>query len=488
MRATVKIDGVHKNDAREWLPFSVRLYFYAGAQPVRLVHTIVFDGDHEKDFIKGLGVAFTIPMREQVHNRHVRFSGEGDGLWSEPAQPLTGRRFLPGNPYASQLAGKRIANKETFNAAGQKLMTDWAVWDDFKLAQTTADGFTIQKRTNPESCWLDAIGGRRSSGLVFAGDVSGGLAVGVKNFWQSHPASLEVRRATSPAAELRVWLWSPEAPAMDLRHYDTKAHDLDSSYEDVQPGFSTPHGVARTSELTLFPSGDVPSKEETSAHARLSQAPPLLVAPPEHLHSTGVFGIWSLPDRSTAAKKALEDQLDSAFDFYRKEVDQRHWYGFWNFGDVMHQHDGARHEWRYDMGGYAWDNTELGTDHVALVQVPALRPRRRVPHGGSHDAPHQRGRHLPPRALRHARVRATTCGIGAAAPKRRASRRRPTAASTTTSPPTSAPATSCAKWSIPITRRRRSTPCASRRRSPGPCPIPAACAAAPTGWPSRATG
>ena len=362
VRAVVKIEGVHQNAAREWLPFTVRLYFYAGTEPVRLVHTIVFDGDHEQDFIKGLGLVFAVPMREQVHNRHIRFSGEDDGLWSEPVQPATGRRPLQGASYADQLAGKRLANKETFNAAGQKLLSDWAVWDDFKLAQTTADGFSIQKRTNPQSCWLDAIAGRRASGLVFAGDVSGGLAVGVKDFWQSHPASLEVRHATAAAAEIRVWLWSPEAPAMDLRHYDTRAHDLDSSYEDVQPGFSTPHGIARTSELTLFPSASVPPKAETALHAKLAQRPPLLVAPPEYIHSTKVFGIWSLPDRSTAAKKALEDQLDAAFDFYHKEVDQRHWYGFWNYGDVMHQHDGARHEWRYDIGGFAWDNTELGTD------------------------------------------------------------------------------------------------------------------------------
>jgi hypothetical protein len=30
-------------------------------------------------------------------------------------------------------------------------------------------------------------------GLVFVGDVTGGMAVGVKNFWQSYPASLEVQ-------------------------------------------------------------------------------------------------------------------------------------------------------------------------------------------------------------------------------------------------------------------------------------------------------
>jgi hypothetical protein len=369
VRATVKIEGVHKANSgtREWLPFTVRLYFYAGIEPVRLVHTIVFDGDDQKDFIRGLGLEFAVPMREQVHNRHVRFSGEGDGLWSEPVQPLTGRRILSmpgtqGSVYADQLAGKRIANKEAFDPRGQKLITDWAVWDAYKLVQPNADGFTIQKRTNPQSCWLDVIGGRRSSGLVFVGDVSGGLAAGLKNFWQSHPASLEVEYATTPEAALRVWLWSPDAPAMDLRHYDTRAHDLDSSYEDVQPGFSTPHGVARTSEMTLFPSGSVPAKEVTAKQAKTSEEPPLLAAPPEHLHSAGVFGIWSLADRSTAAKKALEDQLDAAFELYHREVEQRHWYGFWNYGDVMHQHDGPRHEWRYDVGGFAWDNTELGTD------------------------------------------------------------------------------------------------------------------------------
>jgi hypothetical protein len=366
VRAVLKIEGVHKDDAgqREWLPFTVRLYFYAGSAQIRLVHSFIFDGDDQKDFIRGLGLVFAVPLREQVHNRHVRFSGEGDGLWAEPVQPATGRRMLPGGPaaYASQLAGKRLPNKETFNQAGQKLLADWAVWDSYKLVQFTADGFTIQKRTNPQSCWLDAAAGRRASGLAFAGDVSGGLAVGLKNFWQSFPSSLEVHGMAGGSAQLHVWLWSPDAPAMDLRHYDTRAHDLDSSYEDVQPGFSTAHGVARTSEMMLFPSSGVPPREDSARQARLSQEPPLLVVPPQHIYSAKVFGIWGLPDRSTPAKRALEDQLDAAVAHYQREVEQRHWYGFWNFGDVMHQHDGARHMWRYDIGGFAWDNTELGTD------------------------------------------------------------------------------------------------------------------------------
>ncbi len=381
VRAVVKIEGVHRADrataprpgarpvAREFLPFTLRLYFYAGSDAVRLIHSFVFDGDDKKDFIKSLGLSFSVPMREQIHNRHVRFSGAEDGLWAEPVQPATGRRLLPGSPtqYADQLAGKRLPNRESFNEAGQKLLKDWASWNDYKLSQTTADGFSIQKRVNGESCWLDAAAGHRASGLVFAGDVSGGLAVSLRNFWQAHPSGLEVHNATKDTAEVRVWLWSPDAPAMDLRHYDLvngieHAHDLDSSYEDVQPGFSTAHGVGRTSELMLFAFGEIPSRDDTARCAELGQDPPMLAAKPERIRSAGVFGIWSLPDRSTAAKRAVEDQLDEAFALYRKEVEQRHWYGFWNFGDVMHQHDGPRHMWRYDIGGFAWDNTELGTD------------------------------------------------------------------------------------------------------------------------------
>jgi len=378
LRAVIKIEGTHKAEegSREWLPFTVRLYFYSGQAAVRMVHSIVFDGDQEKDFIRGLGVAFAVPMREQVHNRHVRFSAEGDGLWSEPLQPVTGARGLmaPGAPppapgtfgandlYPKQLAGERLPNKEAFNQQGQYLLDNWAVWDSYKLVQPTADGFQIQKRTNLQSAWIFAGAGKRASGLVFAGDVSGGLAVAVKNFWQSHPASLEVLNATEAAADLRVWLWSPDAPAMDLRHYDTKNHGLQASYEDVQPGFSTANGVGRTSELTLYPSAEVPAKAETAKHARMNTSPALLVCAPEYYHSVSAFGVWSLPDRSTPLKRTVEDQLDSALALYKKEIEQRHWYGFWDYGDVMHAYDPARHCWRYDIGGYAWDNTELGTD------------------------------------------------------------------------------------------------------------------------------
>ena len=75
VRALVRAEGRYANDAtgRKWLPFTVRFYFYAGSEQVKMVHTFVFDGDMDHDFIRSLGIRFEVPMREAVYNRHISF-------------------------------------------------------------------------------------------------------------------------------------------------------------------------------------------------------------------------------------------------------------------------------------------------------------------------------------------------------------------------------------------------------------------------------
>ncbi len=347
VRACVRVEGMHKGTktGREWLPFIVRLYFYTGQTAVRVVHTIIFDGDQEKDFVRGLGLTFGVPLREAPRNRTVRFAGENGGVWSEPLQP----------------GGGNVAQETGQPYAGNAIFAANAVWDDFKLSQPTPDGFTIVKRTNPKSTWINSVAGKRSAGLAFVGDLGGGLALSVKNFWQSYPAELAVTNASSATANLTAWLWSPDGPQMDMRHYDLVAHTLAASYEDVQPGMSTAYGVSRTSELTLYPvAGALPTRAMTATQAEAGSTLPLLTATPEYIHSTGVFGVWSLPDRSTPFKKDVEEGLDAVLDFYKKQVDSCSWYGYWHYGDFMHSYSPTRHVWHYDWGGHAWDNTELG--------------------------------------------------------------------------------------------------------------------------------
>ncbi len=361
VRAVVKIEGKHKSESsdRAWLPFTVRLYFFAGNDSVKMVHTFIFDGNEQKDFIRGLGLRFSVPMRQEAHNRHIRLGGE-TGMFAEPVRLIAGRRAPPADLQNKQIAGKPLPNLDKM--PGKQNIAQMAVWDDFKLSQLSSEAFTIHKRTGEHSSNVHAAAGKRSQGLVFAGDTTGGFAVGMRNFWQLHPTALEVHGASTKDAELTVWLWSPDAPAMDMRHYDIKGHDLEASYEDYQPGFSTAMGVARTTELTLRPFAQTPANAELWEMTTANSQPARLVSTPEYYHSIPVFGIWSLPDRSTPGKKWLEEQLDRGVAYYQGQVEQRRWFGFWDFGDVMHSYDAVRHNWKYDVGGFAWANSELVPD------------------------------------------------------------------------------------------------------------------------------
>lgn len=365
VRAVVRIDGMHAatDGARQWLPFVVRLYFTAGLSSIRLVHSFVFDGDARTDFIRGLGLAFDVPFREEKQNRHVRFASDGDGVWAEPVLMSPGYRdSLAKGARAmnrDQLLGKRIPNLDTLGEKKKAALESVAVWDGFKLAQLAPDSFSVRKRTGPASSWLQIFNGHRARGCAFLGDVSGGVAVGVRHFWEKYPSAIEINRAAADSGTLHVWLWSPDAPAMDLRHYDTIGHDGRISYEDYTEGFSTPTGVANTNELTIWALPETPSNETLAKLAKTASEPPLIVCSPEVYHATRTLGVWALRDPSTPDTAAVEQRLDESFAFYQGEADRRRWYGFWDFGDVMRTYDDLRHTWMYDIGGHAWNNTEL---------------------------------------------------------------------------------------------------------------------------------
>ena len=367
--AVVKMEGKHSDGKRDWLPFVVRFYVYSDVPGIRMVHSIIYDGEQRQDFIKGLGVEFSVPFREEIHNRHIRFAGQDGGLWSEAVQPLYGGRVLtyPGIPnvFEAQSNGERIPNYADFadNPKGQKYMRDWVSWSDYRLTQLTPDGFEIRKRTNDQSCWVGTAGDSKAEGYVLAGDLTGGLGLSLKDFWQSYPTELEVRDMVKERAKMTVWMWSPRAEKMDMRHYDLITHDLDSSYEDYQEGLDTPFGVAKTSEITIIPYRELPSKSASSANSAHAQAICQLMATPKYLHDAGAFGKWSLPDTNGGqVKQWIEKQFDDYIDYYKKAVETERWYGFWNYGDFIRTYAPERHSWDYDSGGLAWQNTELETD------------------------------------------------------------------------------------------------------------------------------
>ena len=374
VRALVKIEGRHANEERAWLPFVVRMYFYAGSDAMRVMHTITFDGDEHSDFISGLGLRFDIPMRGALHDRHVRFSGSEGGLFAESVRGLTGLRRDPGREVRqAQVDGRATPPVSAWNRRVPPRLNYIPAFNDWTLDQTTADGFQVKKRTSKDHTWLMSAQGQRSDGFGYLGSPEGGFGFGLRNFWQSYPAQLDIRDAATDTAQVTLWMWAPHAQPMDLRPYhDGMGQDtydkqynggLEITYEDYEPGFDTPFGVARTSEMYFWALAATPSREQLVELAAATRAPSVLTTTPEYLHACTVFGdIWAPVDRSTPTRAAIEDKLDWLFDFYHDQRDQRRWYGFWNYGDVMHTYDPDRHEWRYDVGGYAWDNSELSTD------------------------------------------------------------------------------------------------------------------------------
>ncbi|MGR3873828.1 exo-rhamnogalacturonan lyase family protein [Streptomyces graminifolii] len=379
IRAVVRIDGKHRKGGRSWLPFSIRLYFYAGADSFRMVHTITFDGTVEPgkaggDFIRGLGVRFTVPMRDQAYDRHIRIGGEGTGLLREAVQGITGLRRDPGaSVQAAQYAGQKLADPSTWDQRVTSRLQYIPKWGDYTLSQLSADGFTLRKRTTKGYGWIAAGGGGHASGFGYVGGASGGFSFGLRDFWEKFPAQLDIRAAHTDEAEVTLWLWSPEAQPMDLRFYhdgmgqDTYAKQLEGleiTYEDYEPEFGTPYGIARTSELLFWANESTPSAETLAQQVDAVRVLPQLAAPPAQLIKSKVFGpgLYSEPDRSTTAKAKIEDHLDFLFTYYKDQVAQRRWYGFWDYGDFMHSYDTVRHQWRYDIGGYAWDNSELSPD------------------------------------------------------------------------------------------------------------------------------
>ncbi|MFI9583285.1 Tat pathway signal sequence domain protein [Streptomyces sp. NPDC052236] len=373
VRAVVRIDGKHRKGSRSWLPFSVRLYFYAGAESFRMVHTITYDGDQNKDFIRGLGVRFTVPMRDEAYDRHIRIAGEDKGFLTEAVKGITGLRRDPGAAVrTAQVKGEKLPDPATWDQRVTTRLQYIPTWGDYTLSQLSADGFALRKRTKPGHGWIPAGGGGRASGFGYVGGVSGGLSFGLRDFWEKHPAQLDIRGAAGDEAEVTLWLWSPEAQPMDLRFYhdgmgqDTfpeQIEGLNITYEDYEPGFGTPYGIARTSELMFWANAATPTAATLVEQAAATRTLPQLAASPKDLSRAGVFGgLFSPVDRSTPAKAKIEDHLDFLFTYYKDQVDQRRWYGFWDYGDIMHTYDSDRHQWRYDVGGYAWDNSELSPD------------------------------------------------------------------------------------------------------------------------------
>lgn len=361
LRTVIKIEGVHEylTKDKQLFPFIVRLYFYADSHQIRLVHSFAFDADENKDFLKGLAVEFELNATGDLWNRHIGFVGD-TGMFYEAVQPMYGSR--PASPLykKQQIDGQFVYLDPKKHADFLPIVQDNASWDSFKLLQNSCDHYSIVKRTKPGCAFIPAALGNRSQGVAFFGDPSIIMAIGIKDFWQKYPTALEVSEATTDSPKVTAWLWSRYAEAFDFRAYDTVSHKY--SYGGIN---NHPQGIANTNEIVINMYNTMPGKQEIIDFASDVQTDSLLIADLQAYEDTRVFGsYWCRPEDKQHRTEAHEQAFLGFVDFYINEVEQRRWYGFWDYGDVMHTYDPIRHCWRYDVGGYAWQNTELCPTYV----------------------------------------------------------------------------------------------------------------------------
>ena len=360
--------------ARRWLPFTLRLYFYAGSDSLRVLHTIVFDGDESKDFIRGIGLRFSAPLTDALHDRHVRFVGEQDGLFAEAVRGLTGLRRDPGQAAReAQIEGPPPARSAPVVSERSAVHPGVRRLDAAAAERRTLSPSANAPPTATHGSTAASGASRerpRVTSVVPPAASHSASAISGRAIRRSSTSA--TRRATRPT--VTMWVWAPDAAPMDLRFYhdglgqDTHEKQykggLEITYEDYEPGFGTPMGVARTSEMMLWILPATPARERfAAAGRRAAESPRSWCRRRRHRSNPACSAIRSRCLRRRAPEHAqLEQRLDWMFDFYRGQQDQRGWYGFWNYGDVMHTYDFDRHEWRYDIGGFAWDNSELATD------------------------------------------------------------------------------------------------------------------------------
>ena len=331
-------NGIHSREVHKYTGrnFIIRTYQYAGIREAKLVHTLLVDSALNHDGLHELSIHFRVPMQGQPYERSVSF-----GEKEMSVQPLIARRPI---------------DLERMDDTTRQMLQHIAQWDDFRLSQLSPNGYSIRKRATHESPWIGTIEGTRHDGTVALHSVDAqkspsAWACRLEDFWQSYPSTLLVSGMRSDTATVTISLYSPEAEPYSFEHYDTIPHTLEAAYEDVQPGMSTAWGIGRTSTILIN------SQEEYH-----------LVCTPEYLHRKRAFGIWSLPTMETTRDSLIEGTLQHIMQFYQQEIERNGWYGFFNYGDVMHAYDASRDEWRYDVGGFAWDNTELGTPAMLWYQ------------------------------------------------------------------------------------------------------------------------
>ncbi|MBQ8821480.1 MAG: hypothetical protein IJZ82_02450, partial [Lachnospiraceae bacterium] len=168
---TVKFTGSHVNEAGESkLPFVIRMSVGYNKTKVDFTHTFIYDGEEDKDYLKGLGITFDMPMEGPLYNRHIKVMAE-HGMFHECVVPMISWRPRPPvGVYTKQIAGEVLKLEGTELEIVNKILQDTPYWSTYDICQDSASHFAIRKKlTGVHLCYIDSLHGQRTQGGISVG-------------------------------------------------------------------------------------------------------------------------------------------------------------------------------------------------------------------------------------------------------------------------------------------------------------------------------
>jgi hypothetical protein len=316
-RVVLCVRGTHGSAQGEetFGPYTLRMEAVADNGQVRLSHSFVYDGDPERDVVRGSELRIrAIPGDDQ------RFAFGGD---------------------------------EGAEVAVDRQRASWA--QDFRVAELYQDSAThwrVSRRIAPELPEVFCAEGLQTDGWFALSGQKGSVAVAVRDGWQNHPKSLW---ADAETGEMVVGLYPRRAAGLDLRRYSdlVHAHTYESpcTWKEETLPFSLEapaRGVRKTHDLMLMVDEPNPS-----ARALFYNQPLVLTWSQSHLAATGAV----VP----AAAKTDPDwtaTIHEYLDFTHDEMLACGGTGYVDYFDLPHGYDVANQRWFHDFGGFGYINDE----------------------------------------------------------------------------------------------------------------------------------
>ncbi|MCR5716833.1 MAG: hypothetical protein K6G23_08310, partial [Lachnospiraceae bacterium] len=279
-------EGERKGDQK--IPFIIRMFVGTAAEDIKFQHTFLYDGDEEKDFLKGIGLTFESPLDGALYNRHVKFTGDAGVFHEVSAQLSAWRPRISPKLYERQIAGERITDQIIASEEDAQLQEHIATilenspnWDTWSMTQDSAQHFKIRKKLRYEDvCMIDCLHGGRTLGGCAFGSEAGSVMIGIRDFWEKYPGGVRISGLSGDTATAQIWFYSPEAESFDFRHYAHRGYNQ-VCYEGYDYKGADPVGIACTSECAIgFSDAVIPTDEILLTFAENINHPPVYVADP----------------------------------------------------------------------------------------------------------------------------------------------------------------------------------------------------------------